>query len=752
MEILAPAGNLQKFFAGLKGGADGLYLGLEKFSARGSAGNFNSTDLQTAFMAAKLYQKKIYIAINTLLLDNEIPQVIDLLTEIAPYQPAGIIIQDLALIKIIKEQFPALPLVASTQMSVHNLSGALFLEELGFDQAVLARELSFEEIAYIKANSNIKLEIFIHGAMCFSYSGQCLFSSMIGGRSGNRGQCAQICRKKFQLDNQKSGCLLSPQDMDGTEFVRKLAEIGITTAKIEGRMRSPQYVYAAADYYKTLLADCPATEISAKKFSLQIAFDRGSSSGYFRGKNNELVNPESAANHGLLLGAIKLLTADKAVIARKSAYQLKKGDGLAVKTAGRTFGFVLQQEPENSADEIIISEQIGQFKKESEIFVTSEAALNHLEAAEPKIGLSIQLLSVDKILKVTLPELKKEFELPLDIARSEQDFNAFLTKKITNFEYAGFEFIQISVCVEKGLFLAYSQLREKLLTVLDDYQTEFKSSHQSSGLSGQIKPLRTQFKKNSLPELVFIVHNQTQFDLAVQQKLKLALDFEFYHNHADKAIFAGQNYQLLLPPMIKDKHYAVLADLASNILPVCSNIGEVNYFKKSGRKFASSFHLNIANSQSAEMLFAQGGEEVELSLESDLTDFDFKADRRYSLRVFGEFLVMTTEYCLVKNNHSCSECHQEHKLLDERNAVYRVQTNSLCQNTISYHTPLFLGSTYQQLLKYPLSSWMINLGGLDLAACKDVVTYFSGSLRSKNFADRILGRQFKKFNGRYRLD
>lgn len=752
MDILAPAGNLQKFFAGLKGGADGFYLGLEKFSARGSAGNFNSTDLERAFLAAKLSKKKIYIAINTLLQEAEIPQVIELLAEVAPYQPAGIIIQDLALIKIIKQHFPGLPLVASTQMSVHNLAGALFLEELGFDQAVLARELSFEEIAYIKANSKIKLEIFIHGAMCFSYSGQCLFSSMIGGRSGNRGQCAQICRKKFQLDGQKSGCLLSPRDMDGTDFVCKLAKIGITTAKIEGRMRSPQYVYAAADYYKSLLANLPATEITAKRFSLQIAFDRGSSSGYFRGKNNELVNPESAANHGLLLGSIKLLTAEKAVISRKSAYQLKKGDGLAVKTAGRTFGFVLQQEPLNTADEIIITEQIGQFKKESEIFVTSEAALNHLETAEAKIGLAIQLDSVDKSLKVVLPDLNKEFELPLDIARSEQDFNAFLTKKLSNFEYAGFEFIQISVNVEQGLFLAYSQLREKLLALLDDYLTDFRAARQIKQIENPLVIQYPETKNVATPELVCLVHNQDQLKLATQQNLKVCLDFEFYQKEADKTVFAGKRLQLLLPPMIKDKFYQTISELPVNIQPVSSNIGEVSYFKQSGSSCATSFHLNIANSLSAEMLFSNGVEEVELSLESDLMQFKFQADRKYSLRIFGEFPVMTTEYCLIKNNKSCPECKERHQLLDERNAPYRVATNSFCQNSIYYHTPLFLGSDYQQLLKYPLSSWIINLGGLDLPTCKDVLNYFTGSLRSKNFADRIAGRQIKKFSGRYRFN
>lgn len=750
MDILSPAGNYQKFIAGLDAGADGFYLGLEKFSARSSAGNFNSSDLHLAFLAAKIHNKKIYIAINTLLHENEIEQVVTLLSEIVAYQPAGIIIQDLALFKILREYFPALPIVASTQMSVHNLFGVKLLQESGFDQVVLARELSLEEIEFIKSNSNIKLEIFIHGAMCFSYSGQCLFSSMIGGRSGNRGQCAQICRKIFQIDKKNFGCLLSPQDIDGSNFVKLLAAIGVSTAKIEGRMRSPQYVYAAVQYYNALLKNAPQSEVETKKYSLNIAFDRGSSTGYFNGKNNQLVNPELSANHGLFIGKIKDLSTDQAVIDRKSGYQLKKGDGLAVKTAGRTFGFTLQQEPLNTADEIIITEQVGQFKNSSEVFVTSEAALSFLEVEQPKIKISINITSAGDILTVNLPQMQILFQLNLEKAKSEQDFNTFLFKKISNFKHTIFEFSDISVAVEAGLFIAYSQLREKLITTLDFYIADFSSAYQAVILTPKPVLIASKSaKKSLLPKMIFHINNIEQLEFAKQQNLSVCLDLEFYNKSKDRTIFADKQFNLLIPAMIKDQNYAFLANLPKNILPVASNLGEVNYFKQQGRGFSTSFHLNISNSHSAEFLFEQTVKEVQLSLEADLQHFNFRDNRNYSLRVFGEFPVMTTEYCLIKNNISCQDCTKNHYLTDEKNAHYPIKSNSYCQNTIFYHTPLFLGSDYNKLLKYPLKSWWINLSGLDLETCKDVASYFAKGLAGKNFEDKIVGRQFKRFVGRY---
>jgi len=739
MDLLAPAGNYQKFIAGLTAGADAFYLGLQKFSARSSAGNFSPEELHKAFLAARLHNKKIYLAINTLLMEKELPEVISTLSEVAPYRPAGIIIQDLALVKIIKENFPELPLVASTQLSVHNLNGVRFLEKLGFDQAVLARELSLDEIKHIKQNSNIKLEIFLHGAMCFSYSGQCLFSSFIGGRSGNRGECAQICRKKFSLDNQAAGCLLSPKDLDGTAAIAELARIGVSSLKIEGRMRSPQYVYAAIRYYRGLLNGLPAEEIERRRYSLQIAFDRGSSSGYFYGKNDNLVDKEKSANRGLYLGRVQEITATTVTIERTAGYQLQQGDGLAVTTAGRTFGFLLKEPPVNQSGEIMISEQIGQFKKTSEIYVTSQAALQFLDTAEPKIPLDIAISSSDKQLIAALPQNGDSFVLPLETARSEQDFNAFLLKKISNFSHPVFALNIRKLQVAAGLFLPYARLREELNSRLD--QLTGKIPEQTEV---QIPPdvAKHNYRPVSKPVTVFIVDNPAQLELCRAQQSEICLTFAFY-SQSDKKMFEKGSYRLLLPPLIKDKYSEQLDSLPENILPVVSNPGELSYFISRNRPAAASWHINISNSIAAEVLFEQGIRECMLSLETDLTGFNFRPAREYSLLVFGELPVMTTEYCLIKNNAGCSRCKDEHQLTDEKGAVYSLKSNSFCQNEIFFHTPLNLAKESAVFKQYPFSYVYVNLTGLSNQNAEKTVNYYN---------DQNSRSTGKNYSGRYILN
>lgn len=264
-ELLSPAGNTECLKAAINAGADAVYVGADRFSARAYADNISGEELVRGIRRAHLCGVRIYLALNTLLTDDEIKQARDLVIPLYESGLDGIIIQDLGLIDMLGSEFPDLPIHASTQMSIMHSEGALLCKELGLSRVVPARELTLQEIRTIKKNVDIELECFIHGAMCYSYSGLCLMSSMIGGRSGNRGRCAGTCRLPFRAETftgqilsgsdmkgaaASSGYLLSMKDMCTVEILPELIEAGIDSFKIEGRMKSPEYVAGVTAIYR----------------------------------------------------------------------------------------------------------------------------------------------------------------------------------------------------------------------------------------------------------------------------------------------------------------------------------------------------------------------------------------------------------------------------------------------------------------------------------------------------------------------
>jgi len=260
IELLAPAGDIEALKAAVENGADAIYIGGSMFSARQYANNFMEKELLEAVSYAHSRSVKIYVAVNTLVANEEINALVNYLYSLAKAQVDALIVQDLGVANLINNVLPQMELHASTQMAIHNSQGVNFLEEMGFKRCVLAREVSFENIHLIKESSSLELETFIHGALCVAYSGQCLMSSMIGGRSGNRGRCAQPCRMKYTLVNNKGKKildanktgehLLSPKDLKMIDHIPELVEAGIASLKIEGRMKRPEYVATVVRNYR----------------------------------------------------------------------------------------------------------------------------------------------------------------------------------------------------------------------------------------------------------------------------------------------------------------------------------------------------------------------------------------------------------------------------------------------------------------------------------------------------------------------
>lgn len=260
MELSLPAGSLQAALQAFAGGADSVYLGLRQYSARKSATNFSFEELAQLKGEAVRLHKKIYVALNTVLEDSEIDHITPLLRRLELLNIDGVIVQDLGLASIIAFDFPSLPLHCSTQLAVHTIGGVKELQRLGFSRIILSRELTFKEIEGIrKACPEVDLKVFIHGALCYGFSGLCMASRLITGRSANRGECAQICRTWFNYPGAESdqrankGYCFSMTDLALDDQILRLRDIGIDAVKIEGRMKSPAYVYFAAQYYRKLL-------------------------------------------------------------------------------------------------------------------------------------------------------------------------------------------------------------------------------------------------------------------------------------------------------------------------------------------------------------------------------------------------------------------------------------------------------------------------------------------------------------------
>ena len=259
-ELLAPAGSKESFYAAIKAGADAVYMAGQKFGARAYAGNFTDEEIVECEDIAHLYGKKIYLTVNTLVKEKEFDELKEFAGSKAVQNCDGLIIQDLGVASFFRENYPDIPIHASTQMSVTGAGAAKFLQDNGFCRVVPARECSFEEIKDIYEKTGMEIECFIHGAMCYSYSGQCLFSSILGGRSGNRGRCAQPCRLPYKAYGSSGESfskqwkhLLSPKDLCTLDELPSIIELGADSLKIEGRMKNVEFVAGVTSIYRKYL-------------------------------------------------------------------------------------------------------------------------------------------------------------------------------------------------------------------------------------------------------------------------------------------------------------------------------------------------------------------------------------------------------------------------------------------------------------------------------------------------------------------
>ena len=447
-ELLAPAGNFETALAAFEAGADAVYCGLTEFSARAFADNFSLEDLKNLLGYARAHGRKVYVTFNTVIDEDNLDAAIEQLACLDDVRPDALIVQDLGVARICRKYFPNLELHASTQLFAHNLEGVLALRELGFKRVVLARELSLEEIVSIaKRCGDTELEVFIHGALCYSVSGLCLFGAMEKDRSGNRGKCPYCCRQEMEVEKTGEGerrnFPFSMKDLRLGEDVRKLADAGVASLKIEGRMKSALYVASVTRYYRNILG---MADVGAKRAGnvtvadLETVFSRRTTKLYFDGQPKESpIDPESLGHVGAEIGTVKRITKDREGLCWlrfHTARGLEKHDGLQFEAMvdGRHVGMGIVEMRQAISRRPVFEVNAG---TDVEVLLPQNANLRESDES-----------SRNDLTKVLKPGMKIYCSMSNAVKRQ------FPTPSFRPSDYAGGIALDVAVSLEKGRAVA----------------------------------------------------------------------------------------------------------------------------------------------------------------------------------------------------------------------------------------------------------------------------------------------------------
>lgn len=443
-ELLAPVGSMEHLKVAINAGASSVYLSGKDYGARKFAQNFTLDEINDAVNVAHMHNVKVYVTVNTLIKQDELEDVINYLSELYAMGVDAVLVQDLGLVELIRQHLPNLKVHASTQMTIENQLKLDYLESKGIKRVVLPREMKKEEIQSLK--TNMELEIFAHGALCYSYSGQCLMSSFKGGRSGNRGTCAQPCRQKYKVDGIKDeDYYISPSDLCLFKNLKEIADLNISCIKIEGRMRSLEYLAIVVSNYRKALNKLKSGKESESE-ELSLVFNRGFSEGKFKNKSKRSLR---AGHVGLKIG--KVIESKKNMLAIRIYDSVKtmpeKGDGLLIVKNSKDYGFEISQDP----------------------LITT---LNHFKKGKNKQMKDLTRKNKVLIVKKVWQNKKSTFDLnKSDVYLTKRNK---LSKKVKEIETKGNSFIKSKLILTFSLKNKFPQLKARL-TLANRKQIECES-------------------------------------------------------------------------------------------------------------------------------------------------------------------------------------------------------------------------------------------------------------------------------------
>ena len=757
VELLAPGGSMESLYAAVLSGCDAIYMGGSKFSARAYANNFNNEELRNAVDYCHMYNVKVYITVNTLIKEDELNEAIDYVKYLYEIGVDALIIQDLGLFYICRELLPDFEMHASTQITVHNGEGAKFLNNLGFERIVLSRELSLNEIEYISKGLGIETEIFVHGALCVSYSGQCLMSSIIGGRSGNRGRCAQPCRLPYTIMNRKTGIskdgyLLSPKDICTFEEIQNIIESGTSSLKIEGRMKRPEYVAGVVGSYKKAIDSYYNNEeidVKAEYKKLEQLFNReGFSKAYMFGNvGKDMMAYNCPKNSGIYLGKVqKDLTI-------KLEEDLHVKDGIRIKDDGFSVAGIKigKMEVENAKKGDVVSLKPLKYKVNDVLYKAGDTNLleelskvyQNIFAKKIPLDLNVEF-KIGKPIKLLVKFNENTFEVNGDIVeesiKKPMDKES-LIKSLNKLGDTPFEFKNIRFKEFEEGFMRISSINAVRRELIDKILNSILSNYRR--IDKNNKSIHSIVKsKNDVydcPKFMVLVSNKDQLKAAIECNVpNIAVDCFFKGNKIDMEVINNHkeiNFYIKTPNIIKEEFEGISEFIEKHLKGIkgiiTSNLAIISRF--SGRtKLIGDYKLNIFNSYTAEFYknyLDLGVISVELN-NKEFNNVVKKSSLKPQVIVYGKYELMVSEYCPVGSvlggktaKKSCGEkCSEgDYILRDRKGEDFKILTDKYCRSHIYNNVPVNLIPNMKEYRRNNIECFRVDLIDENYEKSKEII-------------------------------
>ena len=655
IELLSPAGSPEAVIAAVQNGADAIYLGLEAFNARQGAKNFSPAEFEKAMRYCRIRGCKVYVTLNTLVNDRELERAVAVARLASEQGADGIIIQDLGLIKAIRAELPDIPLHASTQMTIHNLAGVEAAAQLGLTRAVLARELSLEQIRFITKNASIETEVFVHGALCFCHSGQCYLSAMIGRRSGNRGMCAQPCRMQYSLGGRMDDYPLSLKDQCLADRLQELEDAGVASLKIEGRMKRPEYTGIVTGVYSRVLRE-RRKPTGEEMELLEQAFSRqGFTQGYFSGDKQDMFGTRSETER---------------------------------------------------PDEVIFTKARKEYA-EGELRRVPVHFYTVVEKGVPARAIAFDDEGHRAMTYGPVPER----------ARRQGVTDRYLTDQMYKTGGTPYTVVENQAKAAPNLFLPASsinELRRRLINQLSDERAKPPVRRVL-----RLPPLPKDLVQPAEPKLIFQVQSVEQLipelvelkpDYLYIPAVELAENTEKLRLLRERGVVPVA----VLPRIITDpeaetvrKALDTLFDAGVNEA-LAGNLGHVYLARGAGMKVRGDFGLNAFNSHSLDMLRQAGFLSATASFELRLSQIkEMRKPLDTEAIVYGRLPVMVSDQCVIRHSAGHCTCQQPAQMADRMGSVFPVVKEFGCRNVIYNAHKLYMADKKDELFSSGL--WGLRL-------------------------------------------
>ena len=685
IELLSPAGSPEAVIAAVQNGADAVYLGLGGFNARRGAKNFTDEEFEKAVRYCHVRGCKVHVALNTLVDDRELESALTTAKLASDVGADALIVQDLGLVKAIRHSLPDIPIHASTQMSIHNLAGVEAAAELGVTRAVLARELSFEQIKFITKNASIETEIFVHGALCFCHSGQCYMSSLIGRRSGNRGMCAQPCRMQYSLGGRMDDYPLSLKDNCLVQYLDEIEQAGVACLKIEGRMKRPEYTAIVTGIYSKALREHrqPTPEEMA---ALEKAFSRsGFTQGYFNGDKKNMFGTRSEPDKD----SEKLFT-----IARKGYSD-------------------------------------GELRRVPVHFYT---------VAEKGQPIKAMAFDEDGHRAVTTGPVPER-------AKGQGITEAYLTEQMFKTGGTPYNVVENKAVTDAGLYLPASAINELRRKLISSLSAEREKSPARRTLPMPSKPVGMPSVTD--PVMIFQVLNSEQLspELAALKPNYIYVPLVLMEEHFDKLAPFVENGAVpvaVLPRVITDNDVKGVYDALVRLFDrgvneaLVGNLGHAMLARKAGMKLRGDFGLNVFNSLTLETVAQAGFISATASFELRLAQIkDLAKTVNTEIICYGRLPLMVSDQCVIRHSAGRCACQSPGELSDRMGSVFPVVREYGCRNVIYNAHKLYLADKKQDM--YSAGLWGLRML-FTTESARECVEVAKGYLGLSDYKPNVLTR------------